>query len=93
MKKKSENNGIIKIEKNIPIKDKRGRRKGEFSYPFKDMNVGDSFFVPFNGKKMDSVRTSLHTTARLWALGHNNGRKFSTSIVEEKDGVRIWRTA
>ena len=61
-------------------------------YPWEDMNAGDSFEVPLNGKTGTQLQRNLHNAAYGWALRHHLlDAKFSTRQTE--DGVRIWRTA
>jgi hypothetical protein len=72
---------MIKIDKNIPIPDKRTHKK-EFKYPWLTMEVGDSFFVA--NKTSATYRVSAKA-------GNRYGRKFTMRNV--KDGVRIWRIA
>jgi hypothetical protein len=67
----------IKIEKNVPMPEARG----ETIYPFSDMEVGDSFFVP--GRTPNQMQNS----ASHWRK--KNGWKFTTA--RENDGTRIWR--
>jgi hypothetical protein len=54
-------------------------------YPFPDMEVGDSFFIPAN----------IAQTARMAAHQHGvrYGKKFCTRSVKEgkHKGVRVWR--
>ena len=67
----------IAIEKNIPIPSDRKRN----SYPYKQMDVGESFFVP---------------DIRIQVVCNNNyrankitGMKFTAR--REGNGVRVWR--
>jgi hypothetical protein len=53
-------------------------------YPFKDLAVGDSFFVP-EAELVNSKR--MHSTA--YNYGKRYGRKFVARRVE--GGVRVWR--
>ena len=91
-----ENGGLrYEIERNVPL---RGRGK----YPFNEMEVGDSFFVP----------SPFHNKARQAALARNGKRyrkrsgkpqRFITRTVNTvvkgndinrnygEDGIRIWR--
>lgn len=69
----------IVIEKGIPAPAARGK------YPFAQMEVGDSFFVP--GK-----------TSRNFPLGPYNARlgfgfRARTVTVDGVTGVRIWRVS
>lgn len=72
-------NVIVKIEKGVPLV-----RHGATKYPWRSMEVGDSFFVPTKRAKFaGQVGVAQRTT----------GFKFSTRC-ETKDGVegcRVWR--
>ncbi len=71
----------LEITDTVPIpKDvNRGLRK----YPFKDMAVGQSFFViPAHGSNPENA-AHQH--------GHRYGKKFCCR--PEGDGIRIWRIA
>jgi len=68
----------IKIDKNFSISIPLGWRT---KYPFRDLDVGDSFFVEGVGAEL--VRSSARSCARL----HN--MKFTTRTVE--GGCRCWR--
>lgn len=53
---------MFKVEKNIPIK---ARKHGAKKYPFSEMAIGDSFFVPLSEyTNTGSARSSLYTAAR-----------------------------
>jgi len=68
------------IEKKIPMpKSDRGR---PYKYPFEQMEVGDSFFVPKD--EAEKARNSALQYAR------REGKIFHTR--KENDGARIWRT-
>lgn len=67
------------IEKNIPVPDWRVRAR----YPFKDMQVGDSFLIPQGDRKKVYPAAS--------AAGARHGKKFAVRKVD--DGVRVWRVA
>lgn len=83
-RKVSKYNGVsFKIEKGIPLSDRRGKRKAQ--YPFGDMKPGDSFAIP-ETVNVDSVRT-----AASWHGMRNDGQKFSVRNTE--DGYRCWRVA
>lgn len=57
-------------------------------YPFKGMEIGDSFFVSFDDGGDGLVRR-MHSTA------YNYGRRYGMKFVARKveGGVRIWRKA
>lgn len=66
----------IKIEKNIPI---------PYRYPFKQMEVGDSFEVP------EEVTRSAVSVAAL-RFGRRHGMIFSIRFTPEKK-LRCWRVS
>ena len=68
----------FEIEQNVVMPEKHAR------YPFNQMEVGDSFFVP-EGANTPRQNTS---SAASYA-GHRLGRKFTTRLVD--GGVRVWR--
>ena len=71
---------MYQIEKGIPAPEKYGVGRPS-RYPFADMEVGDSFFVP------DAPANRL-ACAATWATKRYN-RRFITRVVEH--GVRVWR--
>lgn len=72
---------MIQIEKNVPIS--RVPRLGRNAlYPWQDMKVGDSFFVPGYTTK---------TFGRTAAAGVRYGMTFS--VRTQDGGVRVWRVA
>lgn len=83
----------MKIEKNIPIPEpkKRGPKKGEGgrtpTYPFKEMEVGDSFI--YSTKSTESMMRSAGCAARGWAKKVGLNWKFTVRRLDE--GIRIWR--
>lgn len=69
---------MFEIEKNVARVKVNVRTK----YPFVNMEVGDSFSMPAEGR--EKVITASHSFARA------NGRKFST--LKQPDGTyRCWR--
>ena len=75
----------IKIEKGVPIP----KIKGHAKYPWNEMEVGDSFFAPLNGRDFGQFRNSISTSARQHKLGTT--KNFRTATVD--GGVRVWRIA
>lgn len=69
----------FKIEKDVPVKEASNRAS---KYPFKDMEVGDSFFVDDA-----SLRGPIQNACR--AYGARNFSKFVTRTVS--NGFRVWR--
>jgi hypothetical protein len=70
----------IKIDKNVPMPQEAARAK----YPWKQMEIGDSFFVPANGKSTRYRRNCLQSNAHGQVP-----RKFAVRL--EEGGVRVWR--
>lgn len=64
----------MKIDKNVPIPANRNK------YPFRDMDVGDSFLIEGDLAKTRGAATN-------W--GKANNKKFSIQNTEE--GYRCWR--
>lgn len=73
----------IKIEKNVPIPKPNGSGRPA-KYPWKSMEVGDSFFVN-GGTKTTTLSNSAAYQRAL------TGRKFA--VRTEGEGVRVWRIA
>lgn len=69
------------IEKNVPLVQKSGAGRKP-KYPFRQMEVGDSFVV--RGGNLKTMRT----TARI--AGLKLGWTFKSQ--EQEGGVRVWRT-
>ena len=79
----------IKIDKNIPLSNKR---MNIHSYPWKDMKIGDSFYAEMiNNKNIGSFQGSLMSAARSFCLTNNLNWKFATRRSEDGKGIRIWR--
>lgn len=72
----------FKIDSGIPL---HGRRN---EYPFRDMEVGDSFFCA--GSHSRTVQFKAYRAAQEYARRHRT-MKFSGRLVE--GGIRIWRVA
>ena len=68
----------LEIQKNVQLTNKTRA----YIYPYRDMEVGDSFFVP-NGKMGTVNAANYRAYKRL-------GWKFSARKVE--GGIRVWRT-
>lgn len=77
---------MIKIDKGIEVaaKAKRGVRPAK--YPFKEMEVGDSFFVAKSAAPKE-VSLRQHASKKL-GVGCSAVRKITENGVE---GFRVWR--
>lgn len=69
---------VINTEQGVPVPAARTRNV----YPYKTMNVGDSFFVR-DGKLQIVCNAN-------WKNGKRLNKKFVAR--READGVRVWRT-
>jgi hypothetical protein len=75
----------MQIKNNIEV---QGRKK----YPFNQMNVGQCLEIYVNeNENIDKLKVNAITSARSWARYHQNGVKFSCSIVRNENLIRIWR--
>lgn len=84
---------LIDSDVPLPEKAKGGRRRGDwhrrtiFKYPFHQMEVGDSFFVPDRSLRgclqvcvhKQNRSTGAHFTIRVWRQ-------------DGVDGLRVWMT-
>jgi hypothetical protein len=70
------------IDDAVPVPQ---RRPYNCIYPWAELSVGQSFFVPASGR--DNARAALATSA--CAYGKRHGKKFSLRNVD--GGVRVWR--
>lgn len=77
----------FKIEKGVPAPGVDSRRTSR-RYPFNEMKIGDSFFVPLNGKEPIRVQSNVMSSARTF---RKTGAKFTSSISHDPPGVRVWR--
>jgi hypothetical protein len=79
---------MIKIDKGIPVSRRHGSKNAgrKCLYPWAEMVVGDSFFVPKTSKTMNG---SVAAAARRL------GFRFVARTVEEEgvQGCRVWRVS
>lgn len=75
---------VLAIEKNIPLPKIRGS-----VYPFKKMDIADSFLIKLE-KKENIYKQKQKIYLAIWRYCQvNTNKKFATASV--KDGLRIWR--
>lgn len=72
----------FKIEKDVPIVAHIGRKK----YPFSQLRIGQSFFVPTKTGTRQNVGNAAHSYAS------RHGWKMAIRAVKNPDGCRVWRT-
>lgn len=80
----SPNTARFMVDKGIPVPAKAAGRPSV--YPFATMEIGDSFFVPGDSRKLVN---SLARTAHYHA--QKSGKKFATRMAD--GGARVWRIA
>ncbi len=82
---------MIQIDKDIPIPVRKrafiaNRKQWPEKYPYREMEVGDSFFIPHDAYNSSaSLRTTLYHSARR--MGNN----YKITIKQVEGGVRCWR--
>lgn len=88
----------IQIEKGIPIPPAATGTGGGPAprYPFRNMEVGDSFTVPLTGRishhnKSDIARVRVAAAAA--SVQKNSTLRFTTRVDREQGVVRCWRVA
>lgn len=77
----------MKIEANIPITPPAIPDRQEHVFPVLEMEVGDSFLIPWDGKDRAKYRSVCRTV--ISRQGARHGMKFATRTLEE--GLRVWR--
>ncbi len=80
------NDEVPKVDKGIPYPLIYSTRKPKGSkYPFKDMEIGDSFFLPNHYQDFAGLRSSIMTAANRFGI------KVTISYNAEEGGIRTWR--
>lgn len=74
--------GLTRAAKGVAKLVRPPRRYSQ--YPFRSMEVGESFIVPFAGRKREHAQTTVCSAWRREAP-----KKFSSHV--EHNGVRVWR--
>jgi hypothetical protein len=74
----------ILIEKSVPIPLRAGSHASK--YPFKGMEIGDSFFVACSFEESGKVRSSMSIFSK-----RNKNLKFTSSFQKSPEGIRVWR--
>jgi hypothetical protein len=68
---------MFAIEKNVPLASQK-------SYPFDQMEAGDSFLIPCtDAKKISQIRAQINNAKKRYP-----GKVISTR--KEADGLRVW---
>ena len=81
---------MYKIEKNIPIPSIP--KKNLLKYPFNEMEIGDSFFVPWSEEeKKSKLRMQRKRTSILGSARNLKSNKIKIKTRKSEDGIRIWK--
>ncbi len=72
---------MYKIDKDIPIPT------NYVKFPFGNMVVKDSFFVPLGNRSKESIQASVMASA----ASRFPERRFLTRFIKDENGVRVWR--
>lgn len=80
------------IEDGIQIPPIRRRNGGgrKSSYPFAELQIGQSFLYPYGDEPQKTVQRRVQV-AKTQHCKRNKDAKFTIRTTE--DGVRVWRTA
>lgn len=76
---------MLQIEKNVPFKKTEGKR----IYPFRKMEVGDSFFAKVESNDPEEKYKKYLSILGACRYARMGPKKFSAKV--EEGGVRCWR--
>jgi hypothetical protein len=83
-----------KLEKNVQIPSLTKKRKAtgrKSIYPFKTMQVNDSFFIPYGGAESKTIKTRIYAATSNWKKAHKKDFKFFILDIPKENGIRVWR--
>lgn len=70
---------VYTIYKSDGIRGLRGRRMTNM-YPFENMQVGNAFDIPLEGRNPVGVQSAVIKRAKIWASKNDSPAKFYTSF-------------
>jgi hypothetical protein len=79
------------IESTVPLPPVRKDGGRAQQYPFAQMKVGESFFVP--GADAKRLGKNIGSAAHCWARDHKLPWRFCVRTSKEPAGARCWRLA
>jgi hypothetical protein len=80
----------FKVEPNIPLPNiPRGAQPSPARYPWAEMKIGDSFFIPLLNKTLINVRGGLQIDLKKYYLQEGVKIKITTRSID--NGLRVWR--
>jgi hypothetical protein len=81
---------MLKIEKDVPLPERTYGTASE--YPFAEMDIGDSFFVPY-GTSSEIERKTLLAKVKNSASYARKKKLGGFAVRGVPGGVRCWKTA
>lgn len=77
----------------IPVQTRGGTRKFDCFYPFEDMKVGDSFWVPSDTQCTAGAASKFakRTGWKLLTRGQSLDERANKSVADSLRGTRVWR--
>lgn len=83
-------NNDFKIDHNIPLPSiNRGAPPTPIKYPWPDLKIGDSFFVPQLDKTIMTIRGAINIDLKKYSTQSGIKIKITTRAID--NGVRVWR--
>lgn len=83
---RKEDKPMYEIEKSVPLPKRKPTEAQNRVYPIREMEVGDSFFVPCEPLNRFKTRNKVYSSLRAYK---QKGEKFSVRFAA--DGLRCWR--
>ena len=85
---------MLEIQKGVAIPEAEAKTRKNAKYPFKAMEVGDSFVAPLK-KDEDVEKAMVKVNANARRYGKDLGATFETRVVKDGgkvQGIGVWRT-
>ncbi len=83
---------MFEVEKNVEVPQILRDQERPRKYPFNEMDVGDSFFIPSGTHAAENINGK--TTPRVSSAAHNYGKIHGQKFTIRKQpcgGYRVWR--
>jgi len=84
---------MLEIQKGVAMPEAEAKTRKNAKYPFKTMEVNDSFLVPLK-KDEDVEKTMIKVNANARRYGKDLGATFETRVVKDGQkvqGIGVWR--
>ena len=76
----------FKVDKDIaPPPTYKGVSQSKSKYPWDEMEVGDSFLVPYGN------RQPLNLQSNMLTIGNSRRSGYRVVTKQEPEGIRVWR--